>query len=108
MSYKFAGWLSSSWVDPRLAFAPRDLLWLNSISVRPGSAWDPYVAIDSRSDSFASVSSTSGGYRVQIFPNGIVKKSTWVSGRVGCSMDLSKHPANTQRCVSVGWSLSRH
>ena len=104
MNFKFAGWLHTSWLDPRLTYSSRDLLWLKSVSADSDTVWDPYVAIVAIPDTVEHVKHTEGGLKMRIHPGGRVTKSVWISARVSCNMDLARYPADTQRCQFVSFS----
>ncbi len=66
MTFAFAGWLHSEWIDPRLTFEKDDLLWLDSVSVNPGTLWDPRVSLIALPSTLKVVSPTGGGYQMEV------------------------------------------
>jgi len=107
-TFQLSGWMHSSWKDPRLTYMPWDILWLESISINEGSVWDPRIAIiETVPHTLKTVSSKSGGVQMQIFPNGLVQKSVWISTQIGCEMQLSMFPRDVQVCTVTGFSPMR-
>ena len=60
-TFGFAGWLKTEWTDPRLHLSEDELLWLHSVSVLPGTLWDPYVSLIALPSTLKIVSPTGGG-----------------------------------------------
>ena len=99
-SIGFLGWLHSQWVDPRLSFDSKDLLWMPSVDVDPTQIWDPLVSFVGLLPADLDVLSTqSGGTNMKIFPHGRVQKAVYVSLRVKCKMTLKVMSIST--CASA-------
>ena len=99
-SIGFLGWLHSQWVDPRLSFDSKDLLWVSSVDVDPTQIWDPLLSFVGLLPADLDVLSTlSGGTKMKIYPHGKVQKAVYVSLRVKCKMTLKVMSIST--CAST-------